>query len=123
MKFLANILISAVAVVITAKLLPGIEINGFLSALLVAVVLAFLNAVVKPVLTILTIPITFFTLGFFLLVINAFIILLADKLIDEFYVKNFWWALLFSLILSLITSILNTVFGNGDNQNNNNYRN
>lgn len=112
MKFVVNILVSAVAVVITAKLLPGIEINGFLAAILVAVVLAFLNAVVKPILTILTIPITFFTLGFFLLVINAFIIIIADKLIDEFYVRSFWWALLFSLILSLITSILNMVFGN-----------
>ena len=112
MKFLANILISAVAVVITAKLLPGIKLDGFVAALLVAVVLAFLNTVVKPILTILTIPITFFTFGFFLLVINAAIIILADKLIDEFHVRNFWWALLFSLILSLITSILNGVFGN-----------
>lgn len=115
MKFLANILISAVAVIITAKLLPGIKIDDFMSALLVAVVLAFLNAVVKPVLTILTIPITFFTLGFFLLVINAVIILIADKLIDEFYVKSFWWALLFSLILSIVTGLLNAVFGNNQN--------
>ncbi|HRD39667.1 MAG TPA: phage holin family protein [Bacteroidia bacterium] len=117
MKFLANILISAVAVVITAKLLPGIEINGFLSAILVAVVLAFLNAVVKPILTILTIPITFFTMGLFLLAINAFIIIIADKLIDEFYVRSFWWALLFSFILSITTGLLNAVFGNQDPNN------
>jgi len=117
-KFLANILISAVAVVITAKLLPGIEINGFLSAILVAVVLAFLNAVVKPILTILTIPITFFTMGLFLLAINAFIIIIADKLIDEFYVRSFWWALLFSFILSITTGLLNAVFGNQDPNNN-----
>lgn len=116
MKFLANILISAVAVILTAKFLPGIKIDGFVSALLVAIVLAFLNAVVKPILTILTIPITFFTLGFFLLVINAVIILIADKLIDEFHVRSFWWALLFSLILSLVTGILNAVFGNTDNR-------
>jgi len=116
MKFLANILISAVAVIITAKFLPGIKIDGFTSALLVAVVLAFLNAVVKPILTILTIPITFFTLGFFLLVINAIIIIIADKLIDEFHVRNFWWALLFSLILSVTTGILNAIFGNNSNK-------
>lgn len=116
MKFLANILISAVAVIITAKLLPGIKIDGYISALMVAVVLAFLNAVVKPILTILTIPITFFTLGFFLLVINAIIIIIADKLIDEFQVRNFWWALLFSLILSVITGVLNALFGNKEKE-------
>jgi putative membrane protein len=114
MRFVTNILVSAVAVLITAWLLPGVQITDFISALLVAVVLAFLNTVVKPVLTILTIPITFFTLGFFLLVINAGMIILASKLIPEFHVKGFWWALLFSLILSLVTSILNAFVGNTD---------
>lgn len=114
MKFIINILVSAVAVLITAWLLPGVQITDFVSALLVAVVLAFLNTVVKPILTILTIPITFFTLGFFLLVINAGMIILASKLIPEFHVKGFWWALLFSLILSFVTSILNAFVGNND---------
>jgi putative membrane protein len=81
------------------------------SAILVALVLSFLNQIVKPILTILTIPITIFTLGFFLLVINAGIIILADKLVSDFKVDGFWYALLFSLILSLITSILNSWFG------------
>ncbi|MBK7669190.1 MAG: phage holin family protein [Sphingobacteriaceae bacterium] len=112
MKFILNILVSAVAVLFTAWLLPGVNVTDFVSALLVAVVLAFLNTVVKPILTILTIPITFFTLGFFLLVINAGMIILASKLIPEFHVKGFWWALLFSLILSLVTSILNAFVGN-----------
>ena len=114
MKFILNILISAVAVLFTAWLLPGVQVTDFLSALLVAVVLAFLNTVVKPILTILTIPITFFTLGFFLLVINAGMIILASRLIPEFHVSGFWWALLFSLILSLVTSILNSIVGNND---------
>lgn len=114
MKFILNILVSAVAVLFTAWLLPGVHVTDFISALLVAVVLAFLNTVVKPILTILTIPITFFTLGFFLLVINAGMILLASKLIPEFHVSGFWWALLFSLILSLTTSILNAFVGNTD---------
>ncbi len=109
-----NILVSAVAVLFTAWLLPGVQVTDFVSALLVAIVLAFLNTVVKPVLTILTIPITFFTLGFFLLVINAGMIILASKLIPEFHVSGFWWALLFSLILSLVTSILNAFVGNND---------
>lgn len=112
MQFVLNILISAVAVLFTAWLLPGVQVTDFVSALLVAVVLAFLNTVVKPILTILTIPITFFTLGFFLLVINAGMIILASKLIPEFHVSGFWWAVLFSLILSVVTSILNGFFGN-----------
>jgi putative membrane protein len=78
---------------------------------MVAVVLAFLNSIVKPVLTVLTIPITIFTLGFFLLVINALIIIFAEKLVSGFHVYGFWWALLFSLLLSLCTGILNMLFG------------
>ncbi len=91
--------------------MPHVQLDDYLSALLVAVVLAFLNSIVKPILTILTIPITIFTLGFFLLAINAIIILFADKLVSGFHVDGFWWALLFSLILSLITGILNAVMG------------
>lgn len=82
-----------------------------MSALLVAVVLAFLNSIVKPILTMLTIPITILTLGFFLLAINAFIIIFAEKLVSGFHVNGFWWALLFSLILSVCTGILNMLFG------------
>lgn len=78
---------------------------------MVAIVLAFLNTIVKPVLTLLTIPITIFTLGLFLLAINAFIILFAGKLVSGFRVEGFWWALIFSMILSLCTSILNMLFG------------
>jgi putative membrane protein len=116
LKFILNILISSVAVLITAWMLPGVEVKDFMSALLVAVVLAFLNTIVKPILTILTIPITVFTLGFFLLVLNAVMIIIAAKLIPEFQVHSFWWAFLFSLILSLVTSILNGIFGTRDNE-------
>lgn len=76
-----------------------------------ALVLAFLNTVVKPILTLLTIPITLLTLGFFLLIINAVIIILAGKLVPGFHVDGFLWALVFSLVLSLCTSILNMLFG------------
>ncbi len=111
MKFIVKLIISTLAVLISSYLLPGVEIvgNSFFTALIVAAVLAFLNAVVKPIMIILTIPITFVTLGFFLLVINACIILIASKLVDGFYVDGFWWALLFSLILSIVTSILESV--------------
>lgn len=94
-----------------ANLLPGVQLDDYVSALLVAVVLAFLNAIVKPILTILTIPITVVTLGLFLLVINAVIIIFAEKLVAGFHVTGFFWALVFSLILSLFTSILNMLFG------------
>lgn len=111
MKFIIQLIISTLAVLITSYLLPGVEIvdNNFFTALIVAAVLAFLNAVVKPIMIILTIPITFLTLGFFLLVINALMILLAAKLVDDFRVDGFWWALLFSFILSIVTSILESL--------------
>jgi putative membrane protein len=98
-------------VFLIAKYLPGVQLNSYQSALLVAIVLAFLNAIVKPILTILTIPITIFSLGLFLLVINAFIIIFAEKLVDGFKVDGFWTALIFSLTLSISTAILNTLFG------------
>ncbi|MFY9307497.1 MAG: phage holin family protein [Bacteroidia bacterium] len=111
MKFIIQLIISTLAVLITSYLLPGVEVqdSNFFTALIVAAVLSFLNAVVKPIMIILTIPITFVTLGLFLLVINAFIIMLAAKLVDGFHVNGFWWALLFSLILSMVTSILESI--------------
>lgn len=116
MNFIINILVSAVAVLIASNLLPGVTLDSFWTSLLVALVLAFMNSVVKPILTILTIPITLFTLGFFLLVINAGIILLTDKLVDGFQVNGFWWALLFSFILTITTSVLNMLIGNKGEQ-------
>lgn len=117
MKFIIQLIISSLAVLISAYLLPGVEIvdNNFITALIVASVLAFLNAVVKPIMIILTIPITFVTLGFFLLVINALMILLAAKIVDDFKVQGFWWALLFSLILSIVTSILESLGNTKEN--------
>ena len=108
MNFLVKLLISTLAVIITAYLLPGVEVrnDSVLIAVIVAAVLAFLNSILKPILIFLTIPITVFSLGLFLLVINAFIIMLADKLVDGFSVRNFWWALLFSIVLSIVNGIL-----------------
>ncbi len=108
MKFIIKLIISTLAILVSSYLLRGVNIdnNSFFTALIVAAVLAFLNTVVKPIMILLTIPVTIFTFGLFLLVINAFIILLAAKLVNGFYVDGFWWALLFSLILSIITSIL-----------------
>lgn len=105
-RFIINTIIVTVAVAIGSYLLPGITVSAPLDALLVAVVLAILNSIVRPVLIILTIPATILTLGLFLFVINAMIILLADWVVDGFHVNGFWWALLFSLLLSILKSIL-----------------
>ena len=107
LNFVIRLFISAIAVMITTYLLPGIHVADFITAVLVVCVLALLNAFVKPMLIILTIPITIFTLGLFLLVINAGIIMLASWIITPFKVDGFWWALLFSLILSITNSLLN----------------
>lgn len=111
MRFILQLIISTLAVLISSYLLPGVRIddNSFITALVVAAVLAFLNTVVKPVMIVLTIPVTIFSFGLFLLVINAFMILLTERLVDGFHVDGFWWALLFSFILSIITSLLESI--------------
>jgi len=108
MKLIIKLLLTAVAVVILAKILPGVSVEGYVSAIIVAVVLALLRLIVKPILVFLTLPVTIITLGLFLLVINAIIILMADAFIDGFAVRNFWWALLFSILLSVLQSIFNS---------------
>lgn len=106
MNFLARLLLSALAVILSAYVLPGVSVDSFLTALLVAIILSLLNTLVKPILVILTIPFTVFTLGLFMLVINAIIILMTDWVIDGFAVAGFWYALIFSIVLTLINSIL-----------------
>ncbi|GAB4136299.1 MAG: phage holin family protein [Bacteroidia bacterium] len=120
MNFIIRIIISTLAVLLTSYLLPKtmVAVDGFVDALIVAVVLAFLNAVVKPVMVFLTIPATMFTFGLFLLVINAFIIIIADYFIDGFKVYGFWSALLFSVILSLVNSIFEGIRRRDEMRNN-----
>ena len=112
MKLLIKIIISSLAVMVAGLLLPGVHIEDYFTGIAVALILAFLNAFLKPLLVILTIPATLVTFGLFLLVINAAIILLADYIVPGFVVDNFWWALLFSLLLSIITSLFERL--NGD---------
>lgn len=111
MNWIIRLLLNGLAVVLTAYLLPGVEVSDYGTALIVALILAIINVIVKPILVILTIPITIVTLGLFLLVINAAIILFVDNLVGGFYVSNFWWALLFSLILSIFNSLFNDLAG------------
>jgi len=105
MKTIVNIIISALAVILGAYLIPGIEVSGFFNAVIVAIVLAVINAFIRPILVILTIPVTLFTLGLFLLVINAAMVKLAGILIPGFVVEGFWAALVLSLVLSIINSL------------------
>ncbi|MEM7185423.1 MAG: phage holin family protein [Bacteroidota bacterium] len=109
MKTIFKILLTALAVVILSYVLPGVTVASYWIAVIVAVVLGLLRILVKPILVILTFPITVLTLGLFLLVINAVIILMADYFIDGFGVKNIWWAIGFSLLLSLLQSILHSI--------------
>lgn len=107
MSLIIQILISSVAVYFTAWLLPGVSVKSFGASILVAIVLGLLNAILKPILQFLSFPITIVTLGLFLLVINTVIILIASALMkNSFYVENFWWALLFSIIMSVVISII-----------------
>ena len=106
-NFLIRLILSAVAVFICANVLPGAHVDGFLIAIVVAGVLAILNVLLKPILIILTIPITFVTFGLFLLVINTILVLMVDWLVPGFTVDGFWWALVFSIVLSIV----NAVFG------------
>lgn len=105
MNSILRFLLSGVAVMLAAYLLPGVHVTDYWTALLVALVLSIVNLIVRPLLILFTIPITVVTLGLFLLVINALMILLVDFLIDDFSVSGFWRALAFSLILSLFNSM------------------
>ncbi len=110
MNLLIKLLITTVLVVIISRFLPGVEVTSYKSAFIVAIVLALLNVFLKPILVLLTIPVTILTLGLFLLVINAVIILIGDSLVTGFSVSGFWTALFFSIILSISQSILNGIF-------------
>jgi len=105
MSTIIRFFLSGVAVMLTAYLLPGVHVQDYWAALLVAALISFSNMFVKPILIVLTIPITLVTFGLFLLVINALIILMVDNLVDSFSVDDFWWALAFSLILSVFNSL------------------
>ncbi|MFN3996556.1 phage holin family protein [Algoriphagus sp.] len=108
---LIKILLGGISVLIADFLLSGVSINTWTTGFLLAAVIILINLTLKPIMVILTLPITLITFGLFLLVINALVILMAAYFIPGFSVANFWWALGFSLVLSLI----NGVFGNSLN--------
>lgn len=114
MNFIIRIIITALVAYGLSTLLTGVHIPDFKDALIFALVLALLNTFIKPLLVIFTFPITIVTLGLFLFVINALIILLADYFMDGIKIDGFWWALIFSLILSVVSSVAQSMFGKKD---------
>lgn len=111
LNILLQLVLGAIAVLIVQYILPGVAVSDFWTALVVAALIALLNMTVKPLLIILTIPITVLTLGLFLLAINAIMILLIAELVPGFSIDGFWWALLFSILLSLVNSLLGGSLG------------
>ena len=109
MKLIIQLFLTAAIVVGLSYILPGIGVDKFSTALIVAVVLALLNLIAKPILVFLTLPATIITFGLFLLIINAVIVLFAEYLVPGFTVNNFWWALLFSILLTFLQSVFFSV--------------
>jgi putative membrane protein len=107
MDLIIKLLVNALAVFALSYVLKGVHVKSLGSALLVAIVLALVNTFVRPIVVFLTIPISVLTLGLFILVINALMVMLVDWMMDGLKVENFWWALLFSVLMSLI----NVIFG------------
>ena len=106
MNFLLRILITALVAFGLAHFLTGIHVDTYWTALIFALVLAVLNVLLKPILILLTLPLTLITLGLFLFVVNTLVVLLASRFVRGFSIDNFWWGLIFALLLSLITTVV-----------------
>jgi putative membrane protein len=106
---LINLIVSTLAVLISAYIIPGVKVDGFLTAVVVAIVLGAVNMFIKPILVLLTLPLTILSLGLFTFVINALLVLLVSSLVPGFQVSGFFTALLFSLVLSITSSFLYTI--------------
>jgi len=105
--FLIRVLANALAILAAAYVLPGIEVSGGMALLAAGLVLALINAVVRPVLLLLTLPITLVTLGLFLFVLNAFCLWLTSELVKGFEVHGFWPAVFGALVVSVVSWLVN----------------
>ena len=106
MKTLIHFLVSAVAILITAYVLPGVHVDGILTAFILAVILGVINTFIRPVLVMLTLPLSIVTLGLFVLVINALLVMLASYIVPGFTVAGFWYAFLFGIVLAIVSYVL-----------------
>jgi putative membrane protein len=107
MKLIARIGLGALALLVAAEIIPGLEVDSVYAAIIAAIILGLLNAVVRPILIVLTLPITIVTLGLFIIILNASLFYFAATFIDGFSVSSFWSAILSSILVSLITTIGN----------------
>jgi putative membrane protein len=106
MKTLIHFIVSALAILVTAYILPGVHVDGIVAALVLAVVLGVINTILRPILVFLTLPLTIVTLGLFILVINGLLVMLASYIVPGFSVASFWWALLFGIVLAIVSWVL-----------------
>lgn len=109
MRILLHILISSLAVFVTAQILPGIHLASFGTAVVVAIVMGIINTIIRPILLILTLPINILTLGLFTFVILGALVLLVSAIVPGFHVDSFWWAIAFALVCALINAFLNAL--------------
>ncbi len=106
-----NLILQSVAVFVVAWIMPSVSIDPWYVAIVVAVVLGLINIVIRPLVSLISLPITFVTLGLFALVINAIMVMLCDWLVDGFYTDGFFSAMLFSIVLAVVSWAINLVFG------------
>ena len=106
MKIIIHWIISALAILITAYILPGVHVDSLIAALVLAVVLGAINIFLRPILIFLTLPLTIVTLGLFVLVINGLLVMLATYIVPGFTVANFWSAILFGIVLAIVNAVL-----------------
>jgi|SRR5882724_2898462 len=111
MKLIIGLLINGLAVWLTAMFLPGVSLSGFGAALLVVVVLSLVNIFLRPLLVLLSLPATILSLGLFIFVIDAILILVVSNIVPGFHIQGLWTALFFSLILGIVGSILHALTG------------
>ena len=109
MKILIHWFVTALAIIIAAYILPGVHVSGFAAALIMALVLGIVNGLLRPVLVVLTLPITIVTLGFFLLILNTLLIMLSASIVSGFSVDGFLWAFIFGIVLTIVSSFLDKV--------------
>jgi putative membrane protein len=106
LAILISIILSSLSVFVAAQILPGIHVSSYSTAVVVAIVLGFINTFIRPLLLILTLPINILTLGLFTLVIMALCVMLASAIVPGFFVANFWWAMAFALIFAILNAFL-----------------
>jgi putative membrane protein len=111
MNLVIRILLTAGLVMLIAHLLPGVKVDSFIQSVYVAIILGLLNVFIKPIIILFTLPVTILTLGLFLLVINALLVLLCSNIVGGFYVESFWTAMFFSIILSISQSLVYKLTG------------